>query len=84
MRTYPKFLKTMPMFCGLAPADLLVLGGALFVSLVLDLTPLKALLLSGGMMVLSKIIRTNFDLAGWLMPSYRSLRIKEEWRDSSL
>jgi len=83
MRSYPKFLKAMPTFCGLAPADLLVLGMALFVSLVFDLSPILGLLLSCAMMILSKIVRTYFDVVGWLLPNYKTLRIKEDWRDSS-
>ncbi len=76
MRRYPKFLKTMPSFYGLVPADLLGLGCGLFLSMVLNLTPIVALILSAVLMGSLKLIRHYFDLVGFLMPTKRELKLK--------
>ncbi len=76
MRKYPKFLKTLPSFYGLAPADLLGLGIGLFISMVFDLEPIVALVLSGLLMGAFKIVRQYFDVVGFLLPSRRELFLR--------
>lgn len=83
MRKYPKFLKTMPSFFGLGPMDLLFLGLGLFVSLIFDLSPMWALLVSGVLMISSKIIRTYCDVVGFLLPYTKRIEIRGDWRDTT-
>ena len=84
MRKYPKFLKTMPSFFGLGPVDLLFLGLGLFISLIFDLSPLTALLVSAVLMISCKVIRTYCDVVGFLLPHTKRIEIPGEWRDTSL
>lgn len=84
MRRYPKFLKTMPSFYGLVPADLMGLGIGLFISMVLNLAPILALALSAGLMGGLKFVRHYFDLVGFLMPSKSELSLKGGDHDTSL
>lgn len=85
MRTFPKFLKAMPTFYGLVPVDLIGLAVGLCVSMIFELSPLLALILSGGLIGCSKWIRSRFDFVGFLVPSKKQITLKGgNFHDSSL
>jgi len=77
MKTYPKFLKAMPSFFGLGPVDLLGLGIGLFISLLLNLSPIFALVSSAILMGASKLFRTYFDVVGLLLPKKKTIILTE-------
>lgn len=84
MRTYPKFLKSMPTFLGLSPVDLIGLGLGLFMSLILGLTPITSFVVAMSLMTVSKMVRTYFDVVGFLLPQSKRLTLRGDWRDNSI
>jgi len=84
MRKFPKFLKVMPTFYGLVPLDLVGLGIGLFISMLLGLSSIAALVVSGVIMGSLKIVRRYFDVVGFLLPRKKEIRLKGGSYDASL
>ncbi len=77
MRRNPKFLKALPEFYGLGFVDLGVLMVGLWMSMILNLTPLISILLCGLGVLVSKFVRKYFDLVGWLLPRKKEVLLSD-------
>lgn len=77
MRRYPKFLKALPEFYGLGFPDLGALMVALYLSMILNLNPLISVVMSGSGIIFMRILRKNFDFAGWLMPRKKEVFVAD-------
>lgn len=77
MRRNPKFLKALPEFYGLGFVDLGVLMAGLWISMILNLNPLIAIILCGLGVIASKFMRKYFDLVGWLLPRKKEVFLSD-------
>ena len=84
MRTYPKYLKTMPSFFGLMPTDLIALGIGLLISILFSIPSLWTLIISMLLIGSFKLICRYVDVVGLILPSKKTHYIKGELYDSSL
>jgi hypothetical protein len=75
MRQFPKYLKVMPTFMGLVPADLLSIGSALFIGMILGWGMIPTLGLAIILVGVMKVIRRYVDFVGFLLPRKRELYI---------
>lgn len=84
MRTYPKYLKTMPSFLGLFPSDLFGIAVALILSSIFGFSQVWTLLIAIVLVGLGKAMRRYVDIVGLMLPWKKTIYIKGDVYDSSL
>jgi predicted Co/Zn/Cd cation transporter (cation efflux family) len=77
MRQYPQFLKTNPVFNGLALTDIGSIMGVLYLSMIFRFHSLVTVGLCGVAVLISKFLTKNFDLIGFILPRHKSLELQD-------
>ena len=82
MRQYPRFLNSMPVFLGISFPEVGIILISLWLCLILSCPSYYALIFSLIGILISKIIRKNFDLIGFVVPRKKELFLRDyKWRD---
>ena len=77
MKKYPRFLNSMPVFLGISFPEVGIILISLWLSLILKTPSYYALIFSSIGIFLSKFIKRNFDLVGFLVPRRKELFLNE-------
>lgn len=77
MKRYPKFLKTLPEFYGLSFYEIGALIVGLYIAMILKHSPLYTLLTSAICIGVLKVIKRNFDLKAYFLPTRKDLDLSE-------
>lgn len=77
MRQFPKYLKVMPTFMGLVPGDLLSIGTALFIGMILGWGTISTLGLAIIFVGFMKLINRYVDVVGFVLPRKTDFYISE-------
>jgi hypothetical protein len=77
MRQFPKYLKVMPTFMGLVPSDLLSIGTALFIGMILGWGTIPTLGLAIIFVGFMKLINRYVDVVGFVLPRKTDLYISK-------
>jgi len=77
MERFPKYLKAMPIICGLSFYDMGGLMLSLYLAMIFELSSLYSLGTSLIMIVLVKFSRKYFDFTGFFLPRVKTMSTRK-------